>query len=205
MQRFFDQARWLFMKSTAARWFILTLFGWFAGLNILTIALSQARSDSPFVVTFIVITTGIACSVCVGIAQWAALWPNPPAPLGRWLLISTIGIGGGTLAGIGGLCAGAFCWGWLPGFAFLGFWVGAGLGTTQSDILGNTHKQQWLWIIANTAAGLICGSLSTSGLNLTSGMFCSIGPLAFGGITALALVWLSRQTLTALDQLDQPV
>lgn len=83
----------------------------------------------------------------------------------------------------------------------LGAIFGGILGGTQARILHPIvyEKAGW-WVIANVFAGALCAPLSLTGTTFWLPVFCSLGPLTFGLLTAWTLRYLLR---TWDDELDE--
>lgn len=76
----------------------------------------------------------------------------------------------------------------------LGAIFGGILGGTQARILYPIvyEKAGW-WVVANIFAGALCAPLSLTGTTFWLPVFCSLGPLTFGLLTAWALRYLLRE------------
>jgi len=85
----------------------------------------------------------------------------------------------------------------LNGVLFmLGGIFGGILGATQAYTLHPLvyEKAGW-WILANVIAGAMCAPLSLTGASLWLPVFCSLGPITFGILTA----WSLRYVVDTLD------
>jgi len=75
----------------------------------------------------------------------------------------------------------------------LGGLFGGILGATQSRVLYPiVHEQIGWWIGGNVLAGALCAPLSLMGGTFWLPVFCSLGPLTFGLLTAVALRYAMR-------------
>jgi len=78
--------------------------------------------------------------------------------------------------------------------SIMGAIFGSILGAIQARVLHPLvfEKVGW-WIGANLLAGAFCAPLSLTGTSFWLPVLCSLGPLSFGIITALALRYLQHQ------------
>ena len=79
----------------------------------------------------------------------------------------------------------------------LGAIFGGILGGSQAYILHPIvyEKVAW-WVLANIFAGALCAPLSLTGTTFWLPVFCSLGPVSFGLVTA----WVLRYLIQTLDE-----
>jgi len=83
---------------------------------------------------------------------------------------------------------------WRIGFAIAGALYGLCFGWMQHFVFYDEDSDTTLlWVLANLAAGGLCGWLSFGWRPLLLPICCSPGPLLFGVVTGAALVTLLRQ------------
>ena len=140
----------------------------------------------------------VIAGVMVGVGQsWSLHYLLPVEPR-RWLTYSTISVFLGVLP-IGLL----FLWILLVAviglngvLVILGAIFGAILGGVQAFVLHPIiyEKVAW-WVIANVFAAALCAPLSLTGTTFWLPVFCSLGPITFGLITAWALRYIINSSL----------
>ena len=167
-------------------WVIINIFVWSLGLYALAICIRLFGIIGAPIGT-------VLLGLIVGGGQSWILRRIFPISSQRWMGESTAG------ATIGALPIGLlFLWillvaviGLNSVLFILGGIFGGVLGATQASVLHPIiyEKAGW-WIIANIFAGALCAPLSLTGTTLWLPVFCSLGPLIFGILTAVTLRYL---------------
>ncbi len=157
------------------RWTLANMLGWGVGMLLGALLWSLLGGFIGFLLA------GALAGLCVGLAQWPFLSQR------RWLWLSALGGGLAILPTF--LAAVALLGGPLIGFFVVGAVYGGVFAAVQWVTLRKSDTMG-LWILANVAAGGICGCLTMNVNPLGLPLFCSIGPVAFGLITGRALVYL---------------
>jgi len=174
------------IASPYAGWVLMNMLVWSLGLYVIALCIRFfGIVGAPI--------GAILAGVIVGVGQSWILKRLLPITPRQWTNSSILGTVLGVLP-IGLL----FLWVLLVAFMglnsvllILGAIFGGILGSTQARILHPIvyEKAGW-WIIANIFAGALCAPLSLTGTTFWLPVFCSLGPLTFGLLTAWALRYL---------------
>jgi hypothetical protein len=186
-QPYLEQA----IASPYSGWVLVNIVVWSLGLYAIAICIRfLGIAGAPI--------GAILAGLIVGGGQSWVLKRLLPITPRQWTSSSTIG----TLLGV--LPIGLlFLWVLLVAFMglnsvllILGALFGGILGSTQARVLHPIvyEKGGW-WIVANIFAGALCAPLSLTGTTFWLPIFCSLGPLTFGLLTA----WALRYLLNTLD------
>lgn len=181
----------LFLASPYASWILINIIGWSLGLYVVALSLRFLGIIGGL------IGTGMM-GLVVGIGQAWILKRFLPISYQHWGIATLMGV-------ILGASPVALLFVWVLLIAVLGLnsvlvilggLLGGVLGGTQAYILYPIvyDKARW-WVIANLVAGALCAPLSLTGTTFWLPIFCSLGPLTFGLLTALGL----RYIVTDLD------
>ncbi len=170
-------------KSPYTAWVVVNVVVWSLALYAIALCIRfMGIIGAP-------IGTIIAGLIIGGGQAWSLRYLIPIEPR-RWLGYSVLGTVLGVLP-IGLL----FVWillvaviGLNSVLLILGAIFGGVLGGTQATILHPLfyEKVGW-WIVANILAGAVCAPLSLTGTSFWLPVFCSLGPITFGLVTAGAL------------------
>ena len=184
------------LDSPYGRWVLMNMLVWSLGLYAI------AFSIRLFGIMGAPIGVILAGSVVGAGQSWVLQQLLPIAPR-QWTRSSVLGTVLGVLP-IGLL----FLWVLLVAaiglnsvLFILGAIFGGILGASQVRILHSIldEKVAW-WVLANILAGALCAPLSLSGVTFVLPVFCSLGPLTFGLLTAWALRYLMQSWDDELDE-----
>jgi len=186
------------IASPYAGWVLMNMLVWSLGLYVIALCIRFfGIAGAPIGASI----TGLI----VGVGQSWILKRLLPITARQWTSSSTLGTVLGVLP-IGLL----FLWVLLVAFMglnsvlfILGAIFGGILGATQARILHPIvyEKAGW-WVIANIFAGALCAPLSLTGTTFWLPVFCSLGPLTFGLLTAWALRYLLNTLDDEFDNVD---
>ena len=176
------------------RWIVINIVAWSAGLYLGSLAVQIAGFVG-------ILLGGALTGLVVGGAQWWALRQEMAWENRKWITFSVFGgivstlliyiasglffmvalvAGTGTLKTIGTLIAGGI--------------FGGVFGAAQMLVLGDYVNGGGFWVIANVTGGALCATCSLSVNPLSLPMFCTLGPVLFGGITGYTLTKLLTVT-----------
>lgn len=167
-------------------WVVINVAVWSLGLYVVALCIR-------FLGLFGAPIGAMLMGLIVGAGQVRVLRRLLPIVPRQWIGVSTLGVVLGTLP-IGLL----FLWILLVAvlglngvLVILGGIFGGILGATQAYILRSIvyEKVGW-WIVANVVAGALCAPLSLTGASFWLPIFCSLGPVTFGLLTAWGLRYL---------------
>ncbi|GEM_PF-1267410 len=176
------------IESPYTMWVFINIIVWSLGLYVIALSIRfLGLVGAP-------IGTALAGIIIGGGQAWALRHLLPIDPR-RWIQHSVIGTILGVLP-IGLL----FLWILLVAIIglnsvlfILGGIFGGTLGGIQSRLLQPIiHEQIGWWIVINVIAGAVCAPLSLTGTTFWLPVFCSLGPLSFGLLTAGMLRYILR-------------
>lgn len=176
------------LTSPYVGWVLINVVVWSLGLYVVALCISL------FGIVGAPIGTALL-GLIVGGGQSFILKRLLPIPQQKWIGISVIG------AVLGALPIGLlFVWillvaviGLNSVLLILGGVFGGIFGLTQAYVLQPIiyEKVGW-WVLINIMAGAMCAPLSLTGSTFWLPVFCSLGPITFGILTAWSLRYLTH-------------
>ncbi|MDQ2853376.1 MAG: hypothetical protein M3R32_00790 [Chloroflexota bacterium] len=168
-------------RALALQWVVATTVGWAVGFFVCETLKAFFESFSH--------SDGLVIGAGIGIAQGFVL-RRRIAPMGWWILVSTIGFGVGKAIGESatqGLAGGL-------GYALAGAVIGLVVGMGQWLVLRRRVSHPEWWVLANVAAWAVGWSVISLGATSTPMLYVvgGLGAAIAGIITAVTLIWLAR-------------